>query len=403
MGSRLSGETTQPHLTQTIMNKYHIDTQTVRTGLCSDKQTAALVPPIHLSTTYALSGLAEKGDYDYSRTANPTRNLLAEAIAELEGGATGIITNTGMSAILLVCQLLKADDLLVIPHDCYGGTYRLFTHLAARGVFQLAVVNQHDESALAAVLAKRPAMLWVETPSNPLLRIYDIKALAKKAKAAGALVAVDNTFLTPLLQRPLDLGADIVTHSSTKFLNGHSDIVSGAVVIKDAELGNTLKWWANCIGVTGSAFDSYMVLRGLRTLPARLRIHEENSHVIADFLAKHPAVDSVYYPGLPSHHGHVLAKQQQQGFGAIISFTVHGGEVAVAILLKKLRIFTQAQSLGGVESLINHPATMTHAAMPDEAKAIAGVSAGLLRLAVGIEAAEDLLADLRQGLDALPN
>lgn len=383
------------------MKKYHINTQAVRAGLCSDKQTAAIVPPIHLSTTYALPGFAKKGDYDYSRTVNPTRNLLAQAVAELEGGTTGIITNTGMSAVLLVCQLLKTDDLLVIPHDCYGGTYRLFTHLAARGVFRLAVIDQNDEQALADVLVQRPAMLWIETPSNPVLRIYDIKMLAKKAKTVGALVAVDNTFLTPLLQRPLDLGADIVTHSSTKFLNGHSDIVSGAVVTADTELGETLKWWANCLGVTGSAFDSYMVLRGMRTLSARMRIHEENSHEIATFLAQHPAVETVYYPGLPSHTGYELAKSQQQGFGAIISFTLKGGEQAVGAMLKQLKIFTQAQSLGGVESLVNHPATMTHAAMPEDAKAIAGVSMGLLRLAVGIESAEDLIADLQQGLDAV--
>lgn len=383
------------------MKNYHIDTQAVRAGLCSDKQTAALVPPIHLSTTYALPGFAQKGDYDYSRTVNPTRNLLADAVADLEGGSTGIVTNTGMSAILLICQLLKADDLLVIPHDCYGGTYRLFTHLAARGVFKLAVVDQNDEFALTAALAENPKMLWIETPSNPLLRIYDIQAMAAKAHAVGAWVAVDNTFLTPLLQRPLDLGADIVTHSCTKFLNGHSDIVSGAVIAKDLELGETLKWWANCIGVTGSAFDSYMVMRGIRTLPARMRIHEENSHAIAEFLSRHPAVESVYYPGLPTHAGHELARTQQTGFGAIISFTVKGGESSVSHLLKKLNIFTQAQSLGGVESLINHPATMTHAAMPDDAKIAADVSMNLLRLAVGIEAVDDLIADLQQALDTV--
>lgn len=381
-----------------MMKKYQLETVAVRSGLCSDQTTHALVPPIHLSTTYALQGLKQKGAFDYSRTNNPTRNLLADAIAELEGGEVGIITNTGMSAILLICQLLHPDDWLVIPHDCYGGTYRLFTHLAARGAFQLAIVNQNDVTELDAALQKHPKMVWIETPSNPVLRIYDIQAIAKKAKAVGALVAVDNTFLTPLLQRPLELGADLVTHSSTKFLNGHSDIVSGAVVSKTAELGETLKWWANCIGVTGSAFDSYMVLRGLRTLPVRMQVHEDNSHAIADMLASHPAVEQVFYPGLPNHTGHEIAMQQQSGYGAIISFEVKGGEAAAAQLLQQLTIFVQAQSLGGVESLINHPATMTHAAMPDEAKAIAGVSMGLLRLAVGIEAKADLLADLRNAL-----
>lgn len=383
------------------MPNYSTETLAVRSGLCSDKQTDALVPPIYLSTTYALKGLNQKGDFDYSRTVNPTRNLLADAITALEGGEVGIITNTGMSAILLICQLLDHDDLLVVPHDCYGGTYRLFTHLAARGLFKIAVVNQNDEAELDAALAQKPKIIWVETPSNPVLRIYDIKTISEKAHAVGALVAVDNTFLTPILQRPLDLGADVVTHSCTKFLNGHSDIVSGAVVAKDNEIGEKLKWWANCIGVTGSAFDSYMVLRGIRTLPTRMRVHEENSHAIAEMLYHHPAVENVYYPGLPDHEGHDVAKAQQQGFGAIVSFKVKGGEKAVAQLLEKLTIFVQAQSLGGVESLINHPATMTHAAMPDEAKAIAGVSMGLLRLAVGIEAKEDLLTDLRTALDSL--
>lgn len=385
------------------MTKYKYanpQTAAVRAGLCSDKQTHALVPPIHLSSTYALPGFQQKGDFDYSRTVNPTRNLLADILAQLENGTTGIITNTGMSAILLIVQLLGKDDLLVIPHDCYGGTYRLFTHLAARGVFRLAVIDQNDEAALDEVMAQQPKMLWLETPSNPVLRIYDIQRLADKAKAVGALVAVDNTFLSPLLQKPLDLGADIVTHSCTKFLNGHSDIVSGAVVTKTTELGEQLQWWGNCIGVTGSAFDSYMVLRGVRTLPARMRIHEENTHAVSEFLVNHPAVSRVYYPGLPDHPGHDIAKKQQQGFGAIVSFELVGGEAAVTTLLARLKIFTQAQSLGGVESLINHPATMTHAAMPDEAKAIAGVSMGLLRLSVGIEAAEDLIADLAQALEA---
>lgn len=370
----------------------------VRSGICSDKQSGSVVPPIHLSTTYKLPSFQQKGDYDYSRTVNPTRNLLADAIAELEGGATGIITNTGMSAVLLVCQLLDKDDILVVPHDCYGGTYRLFTHLAARGLFQLLVIDQNNTDELAAALAQSPKMLWIETPSNPVLRIYDIQQLSEQAKAVGALVAVDNTFLSPLLQQPLNLGADIVMHSCTKFLNGHSDIVSGAVVTKTAELGETLKWWANCIGVTGSAFDSYMVLRGIRTLPARMKIHEENTHRIVQLLTKHPAVSRVYYPGLPNHDGHGIAKQQQQGFGAIVSFELQQGETAVKTLLDHLQIFTQAQSLGGVESLINHPATMTHAAMPDEAKAVAGVSMGLLRLSVGIEAIEDLCQDLSDAL-----
>ncbi len=376
-------------------------TVAVRSGLCSDSQTGALVPPIHLSTTYALPGFQEKGDYDYSRTVNPTRNLLAEALATLENGEKAIITNTGMSAILLVCQLLKHDDMLIIPHDCYGGSYRLFTHLAERGIFQLRIIDQRDDKAWQAVLAENPAMVWIETPSNPLLRIYDIADICQKAHNVGALVTVDNTFLSPVLQQPLTLGADIVMHSCTKFINGHSDIVAGAVISKTRELGETLAWWANCLGITGSAFDSYMVLRGLRTLPLRMQAHENNTHVLAAKLNQHPAVSHVYYPGLPDHAEHTLARRQQRGFGSLLSFELKGGEAAVSTFMKKLTIFTQAQSLGGVESLINHPATMTHSAMPDAAKATAGITMGLLRLSIGIEAIDDLWGDLQQALNSL--
>ncbi|MGY0399619.1 MAG: cystathionine gamma-synthase, partial [Ostreibacterium sp.] len=379
----------------------------VRAGLCSDTQHNALVPPIHLSSTFALAGYKQKGSYDYSRTNNPTRQLLNEAIAELEGGHTGITTNTGISAVLLICQLLNSEDLLVVPHDCYGGSYRLFTHLAKRGLFRLAIIDQNDPIAVDQTLAQKPKLVWIETPSNPVLRVYDIKLLCEKSHNAGVLVAVDNTFLSPILQQPLALGADIVMHSCTKFLSGHSDVISGAVVTKTAELGDTLKWWANCIGVTGSAFDSYLVMRGIRTLPARLRVHEENTHTLVEILHQHPAVSTVYYPGLvghdcrDNHNGHQVAKAQQSGFGSILSFELTGGEQAVKALLDKLTIFTQAQSLGGVESLINHPYTMTHAAMSDEAKATAGVSLGLLRISVGIEAVEDLVEDLTQALSTL--
>lgn len=376
-------------------------TLAVRSGLCSDKQTNALVPPIHLSATYTLPGFQQKGDYDYSRTNNPTRHLLAEALAALEGGEKAIVTSTGMSAILLVCQLLNKDDLLVISHDCYGGSYRLFTHLAERGVFKLFIIDQNDSTALDNALSQQPKMVWIETPSNPLLRLYDIADISQKAHAVGALVAVDNTFLSPMLQQPLALGADIVVHSCTKFINGHSDIVSGTVITKQVEVGEQLAWWANCIGVTGSSFDSYMVLRGLRTLGLRMQCHEENAHAIVELLSRHSAVSQVYYPGLVEHKEHELAKRQQQGFGSLVSFELKGGESAVKQLLQNLSIFTQAQSLGGVESLINHPASMTHAAMSDEAKRIAGITPTLLRLSVGVEAIEDLTDDLMTALDKL--
>lgn len=384
-----------------MTKKYHQHTTAVRSGLCSDKQTAALIPPIYLSATYALSGFKQKGDYDYSRTINPTRNLLADALAELEGGEGAVITNTGMSSILLICQLLNKNDTLVIPHDCYGGSYRLFTHLAERGLFKLIVVNQNNTEEMNQALSTRPKIVWIETPSNPLLRVYDIKDICQSAKKVGALVAVDNTFLSPILQQPLNLGADMVVHSCTKFINGHSDIVSGVVIANTPELVEQLKWWANCIGVTGSAFDSYMVLRGLRTLPLRMQMHENNAHSVATFLNNHPAVKRVYYPGLPSHQGHQIAKQQQQGFGSLVSFELINGEIATNTLLQHLKLFIQAQSLGGVESLINHPATMTHSAMPNDARMTAGITMGLLRLSVGIESADDLIADLSHALDKI--
>ncbi len=376
-------------------------TFSVRSGLCSDKQSNAVVPPIHLSTTYSLPGFQQKGEYDYSRTKNPTRDLLAEALATLESGKKAVITSTGMSAILLVCQLLNKDDLLIIPHDCYGGSYRLFTHLAERGLFKLLIINQNETKAFDNALSQQPKIVWVESPSNPLLHLYDIADIAKKAKSAGALVAVDNTFLSPILQQPLLLGADIVMHSCTKFINGHSDIVSGALITKNPELGEQLIWWANCIGVTGSAFDSYMVLRGLRTLGLRMQCHEDNAHKIVELLCQHMAVNRVYYPGLVEHDGHELAKRQQQGFGSLVSFELNGKESAVEQLLNNLTIFTQAQSLGGVESLINHPASMTHASMSDAAKVTAGITPTLLRLSIGVEAIEDLLQDLHNALDKL--
>ncbi|WP_394172075.1 cystathionine gamma-synthase [Thalassotalea litorea] len=371
----------------------------VRAGINTDQHHSAVVPPIHLSSTYRLAGYDQKGDYDYSRSGNPTRSSLGTAIAELEEGCTGIVTSTGMAAIHLICQLLSTDDLLVIPHDCYGGSYRLFTHLEKRGLFKLAVVDQTDIAQVEAVMAKKPRLTLIETPSNPLLRIVDIEKICGLAKAAGSLVAVDNTFLTPLLQKPLTLGADIVIHSTTKFINGHSDVVAGAVVTKDKALGEELAWWANCIGITGSPFDSFLTLRGLKTLPVRLQQHQKNAQILIDVLAAHPAVESLYYPGLATHAGHELAAKQQAGFGSMLSIELKGGLAAVKCLFEHLTLFTLAQSLGGVESLISHPSTMTHAGMDLDAQLTAGIKPGLVRLSVGIEDADDLLNDLTTALD----
>jgi cystathionine gamma-synthase len=374
-------------------------TRAVRAALESDTQFGAVVPPIHLSSTYAFKAFGEKGAYDYSRSGNPTRDALGEALASLEGAAGGVVTASGMAAVTTVCQLLKADDLLIAPHDCYGGTYRLFCALAKRGAIRVEFIDQTDQAEFAAALARKPKLVWVETPSNPLLRIVDIRATATAAHAVGALLLVDNTFLSPGWQQPIALGADLVLHSTTKYLNGHSDVVGGAILAATTELHEQMTWWANCIGATGAPFDSYLTLRGVRTLHARLTVHGENASRVADLLAGHPAVSRVFYPGLPTHPQHELAKTQQSGFGAMLSFELRGGIPQVRAFLNGLTCFSLAESLGGVESLVAHPATMTHAAMDAEARRRAGMSDSLLRLSIGIEAASDLLLDLQRGLE----
>lgn len=374
-------------------------TRAVRAALESDTQHGAVVPPLHLTSTFSFKCFGEKRTYDYSRSGNPTRDALGEAISSLEGGAGAVVTASGMSAVHLACQLLSQDDLLIAPHDCYGGSYRLFSNLARRGQLRVEFVDQTDEAAVSAALARKPKLVWVETPSNPLLRIVDIRKLADKAHAAGAWLLVDNTFLSPVWQRPLSLGADFVLHSTTKYLNGHSDVVGGAVVLATPELHERMVWWANCIGVTGAPFDSFMTLRGIRTLHARLRVHGENALQIAQVLQDHPAVKRVHYPGLPSHPQHELAKRQQTGFGAMLSFELRGGIPNVCAFLDGLQTFSLAESLGGVESLVAHPASMTHAAMDAEAQRAAGIGETLLRISIGIESVEDLLQDLRAGLD----
>ncbi|GAA6172623.1 cystathionine gamma-synthase [Colwellia sp. KU-HH00111] len=373
-------------------------TLAVRAGINSDLHHGAVVAPIHLSSTYSLKGFNDKREFDYSRTGNPTRATFGQAIADLEQGSVGIVTNTGMSAVLLLCQLLSSDDLVVIPHDCYGGSFRLFTHLAKRGQFKLIVVDQNDQAALAQALAQKPKLVLLESPSNPLLRLVDIEEVSKACHQVGALVAVDNTFLSPLLQQPLRLGADIVIHSTTKYINGHSDMVGGVLVTKTQSLGEELAWWANCIGITGGAFDSFLALRGLKTLPVRIKQHQENTEQVAAFLKGHPAIDAVYYPGFSDHIGHEIAKKQQAGFGAMLSFEVKGGVEAVKKLFANISLFTLAQSLGGVESLISHPPTMTHGGMEESARVNAGISNALVRISVGIEDVEDIIADLTHGL-----
>ena len=374
-------------------------TRAVRAGIDRDPAFGAVVPPLVLSSNFSFAGFAQKREYDYTRSGNPTRDLLGEALAELEGGSGAVITATGMGAITLVLHaLLETGDRLVVPHDAYGGSWRLFNALAKKNAFDLITCDLTDPRAFAEALEHSPTLVWIETPSNPLLRITDLRFVIEAAHKAGAKVVVDNTFLSPALQKPLAFGADVVLHSTTKYINGHSDVVGGAVIARDEETHQQLVWWANALGLTGSPFDSFLTLRGLRTLDARLRAHQENANAIAALLDTHPAVSKVYFPGLPLHPGHAVAARQQKGFGAMLSLELEGGEEAVRAFVEGLRYFTLAESLGGVESLVAHPATMTHAAMTPEARAKAGISDGLLRLSVGIEATDDLLADLAAAL-----
>lgn len=369
-------------------------------GVAGDTAFGAIAPPLYLSTTYQFADFDTPRAYDYGRVGNPTCDLLAEAIAKLEGGAGAVLTPSGMAAVDLLLTRLPVGSLVLAPHDCYGGTMRLLKARAALGQIRLRLVDQSDGAAFAAQLADRPALVLVETPSNPLMRVVDIAALSALARAAGARVAVDNTFLSPALQKPLSLGADYVLHSTTKFLNGHSDVIAGAVIAADAEDVRALRHWANVTGAIAAPFDSWLTLRGLRTLFARMAGQERNAMAIAERLIGHSAVARVHYPGLADHPDRALAARQQQGFGAMMSFELAGGVPAVRRFVRAVKTFTLAESLGGVESLVAHPATMTHVDMGAEARTRAGISDGLLRLSVGLEHIDDLLAGLEAGLAA---
>jgi len=384
--------------TQAAANGVSQVTQTVRAGIECGDATGCVMPPLHLSSTFAFRGFGEKRAYDYTRSGNPTRDLLGAALAELEQGAGAVVTASGMAAVTVTGYLVPGGARIVAPHDCYGGTYRLFDVWRRRGEREVEFVDFGDEAAVRAALARPAALLWIETPSNPLLRITDIAGFAALGHAAGALVAVDNTFLSPAWQQPLTLGADLVVHSTTKYLNGHSDVVGGAVVARDQALHEQLVWWANCLGLTGAPFDSFLTLRGLRTLHARLEHHARNAYELAHWLQGQRNVRRVWYPGLASHPGHELASRQQRGYGAVVTLELEGGHEAVREFVADLNCFSLAESLGGVESLVAHPATMTHAAMDPAARERAGLSDGLIRLSIGIEALEDLREDLARAL-----
>ena len=374
-------------------------TSTVRAGLGTDSPHRSVMPPIHLSSNYFFDAPGVHGKYDYTRTGNPTRDLAAGAIAELEGGCGAAVTSSGMSAIAVLTRLLSSGDLLIAPRDCYGGSHRLFTAEAARGSYDVRFFNPWEERSLDLARSLRPRMIWLETPSNPLLRITDIAAWARLATEIGAICVADNTFLSPVNQRPLELGADLVVHSTTKFLNGHSDVVGGAVIAADEGLLEEVAWWTNAMGVSGAPFDAYLTLRGMRTLHARSRVHEENALRVVDALVRSEAVAEVNHPSLPGHPGHEIAARQQSGWGSLISFELRGGRPAVDAFVDGIRHFALAESLGGVESLVSHPWTMTHASMEAPARVEAGIGQGLLRLSVGIEAADDLVTDLERALE----
>lgn len=380
-----------------VLNDCHPCTRTARAGVDQDMRHGSVTPPLYLSTNYSFEGFGKKRPYDYSRSGNPTRDDLGRAIATLEGGYDAVITSSGMAALDLVFQQLTPHDLVIAPHDCYGGTYRLLQTRADHGQFEVLFADLTKTENLPALFACKPKLVLIETPSNPLLRITDIEAVTKIAKRTGALVVADNTFLSPILQKPFDLGVDIVVHSTTKYINGHGDVVGGAVISKTQEQHEKLAWWANCIGTTGAPFDSFLTLRGLRTLDLRIRQQNDSAEDIAAYLSAHKAISKVYYPGLKTHIGHDIARTQQKGFGAMLAIEL-SGEEAARRFVERLSLFAFAESLGGYESLVAHPATMTHAAMDKAAQEKAGITDGLLRLSIGLESPEDLIRDLDHAL-----
>ena len=383
------------------LNAKNLETIAAANGIASDSTFGAINPPIVLSSNFAFDRFEAAQPYEYSRTSNPTRAILADTIAKLEGGAGAVVTSSGMAAIDLLLGQLRSGERVIAPHDCYGGTYRLLEARSAKGHFHVDFIDQGDESALRAAFQKSAALVLIETPSNPLMRVRDIRTIAGHARASGARVAVDNTFLSPALQQPIAIGADFVIHSTTKYLNGHSDVVGGAVVAAHEKDVESLSAWANITGVTGAPFDSYLTLRGIRTLFARIERQQASASTIAAFLERHPAVAAVHYPGLATHPDHAIARAQQSGFGAMLSFELAGGIEAVRNFVTAIQVFTLAESLGGVESLIAHPATMTHAGMGAEARRKAGINDSLLRMSVGLEAEADLIADLEHSFAAV--
>ena len=374
-------------------------TKAIHAGVEPDPTTGAIMTPIYQTSTYVQAAPGDHKGYEYSRTHNPTRTALQNALAALENGRHGLCFATGMASIDAICKLFQPGDEIVSTNDLYGGTYRLFTKIFEGFGLKFRFVDMGDLRNVEAALTPNTRLIWAETPTNPLLKIIDIAGLAAIAKKHGCLLGVDNTFASPYLQNPLDLGADLIMHSVTKYLGGHSDVVMGALVVNDDALAERLAFIQNSSGATPGPQDCFLVLRGLKTLHLRMQRHCENGAVIADFLSKHPKVDRVYWPGLPSHPNHAVAKAQMRGFGGMISFTLKGDRMDDAMrVLSSTKLFSLAESLGGVESLCGHPASMTHASIPREERLKNGLADTLIRLSVGVEDAEDLVADLEQAL-----
>ena len=374
-------------------------TKAIHAGVEPDPTTGAIMTPIYQTSTYVQAGPGNHKGYEYSRTHNPTRTALQNALAALENGKHGLCFATGMASIDAIVKLLKPGDEVVSTNDLYGGTYRLFTKVYEGFGVKFKFVDMGDLRNVEAAISPNTKLIWAETPTNPLLRIIDIAGLATIARKCGALLGVDNTFASPYLQTPLELGADIVMHSVTKYLGGHSDVVMGALVVNDDALAERLVFLQNSCGATPGPQDCFLVLRGLKTLHLRMQRHCENGKVIAEWLVKHPKVDKVYWPGFPTHANHAVAAKQMRGFGGMISFTLKGDNMADATrVLSSTKLFSLAESLGGVESLLGHPASMTHASIPREERLRNGLADTLIRLSVGLEDAEDLIADLDQAL-----
>lgn len=373
-------------------------TDTIHAGVAPDKAYGAIMTPIYQSSTFVFEDIGKTRGFDYTRSGNPTRKALEDSLAALEGCSCAVAVTTGMAAIATVMHLFAAGDEIVCTDDCYGGTARLLRTFAEHFSLRVHFVNLRDIGVVEAHLNDKTRAIWIETPSNPLLNLVDIAAVTAFAKERGLLSIVDNTFLSPYLQQPFTLGADIVVHSTTKYLNGHSDVVGGAILSNHPDLDEKLKFLVNTLGTCAQPFDCWLVLRGIKTLVPRMKEHERNARIVAEFLDGHPKVTRVFYPGLESHPQHELAKCQQRGFGGMVSFELAGGQAEVERVLRGTRIFALAESLGGVESLIEHPATMSHASMTSEHRLAAGITDSVIRLSVGIEDPDDLVADLRQAL-----